>query len=272
MRKLVLLPFLVTTMMTLVACGSGSSSSANNNRASLDTTYDALSRGDFNTALVQVNEALAKDEAIDSGQGLLLKSQTEQAIGNSSEAVRTLATYDKLFPQGSGDSFLFAQYESQKGDGGDPQIILENLVESLNDNYSGIDKDIWWAIVDESDEYAYFRTTTQFTTLESLKPDQSLVAAGGCKENYTAFKKPWYGPEIWVSHKDMIYFNAAEALYRFIIGLAIPFPTNELVKLGLWQRQALIKSREGIKGCGVVLYYTWLTFPSGQGFVVGTQK
>lgn len=260
------------TLTTLVACGSGSGSSSSNNQANLNATYNSLSQGDFKSALVQINEALAVDEKVESGQGLLLKSQVEQALGNPSDALKTLAIYDKLFPRGSDDDFLLAQFEGQKGSAGDPQKILENLLASLNDNYSGIDRDMWWAIIEQSDDYAYFRSTPQFTSLEALKLDDGFLPTASCKENYSAFKSLWYGPDIWIAHKDMIYFNAAEALFRFLVGLGLPFPVNEMVKLGLMMRQEVIKTRERIKGCGVVLHYTWATFPSGQGFVVGTQK
>ena len=79
------------------------------------------------------------------------------------------------------------------------------------------------------------------------------------------------GPKLWIKDSDMIYLEDVRSIEAKILKFApLPGPVKTALAAAIKLRSALIKAKN--KGCGVVLHWTWITFPSLEGFWATAQK
>ncbi|MBL7173314.1 MAG: hypothetical protein ISS68_10810 [Desulfobacteraceae bacterium] len=93
---------------------------------------------------------------------------------------------------------------------------------------------------------------------------------GACKQNKTKFDKKWYGPELWINNLDTtILHDTTLIVSRVLVVVPLPFVAKQALAGFINIRCAEIKGKN--KGCGVVLHWTWVNFPSIT-FWVTSQK
>ena len=252
----------------ILAGGIFGCAGSDNNTYSLNSTYDSLKERQYETALVQLQAILDVYPDIEEGQGLLVKAQIEYALGMKAAAKDTLKSYAIMHPVSGSDDLLLGYYLSNEK--GDADQILSYLLTSLNDNYSGLEEDHWWGIVENDNLFTYFRELPQYQTLISLKPPTVENPEGGCKSNVTqyVYKKQVIGPKLYFSHQDMPLLYVKQQLESLLVRL-IP-EVGSILSIVISQRYNLIKMHD--KGCGVILNWTWVTWLSLEGFYTTSQK
>jgi tetratricopeptide (TPR) repeat protein len=266
MKKTLLFLTLIP-VLSFLACGNA-----------IDSVYTDLKNDSYESALTKIESILVSDPKND--KALLLKTQVKYYLGDILGAYAALDLFDDYYPEDTRDDLTRAWLLSL--DSGDADEILENLINSKEDAYSGFDPVVWWEMVKDAQQpesasvFEHFEPTPQYSTLLAMEDDLLLLddednLGARCKENVTKFKKKVAGPQLWISHDDMIYFNSVKQLERLLLRF-LPIPGARVVAAVLMIRGELIRAKEKKGGCGVVIHWTWITFPSGEGYWVTLQK
>jgi hypothetical protein len=258
----------IKTLITLlVFCSLMLSSCGDSPEGLLDLGYEAFISEQYSDALLYANASI---ELLPTKDAFIFKSQVEYAMDDKAAANQTLVKFDELYPEDSEDDLLSAVYTSS--DSGDCDQIQTYLETVLSSEYISTECESFWALVEESDDFSYFRDScsTQYNALLNTKtacPDELL---GGCKENRTKFIKKAIGPELWMNHNDTVSFNDNSYIINMILRAApLPAPIKAAVAAVILVRKTEIKAKN--KECGVVLHWLWINFPSAT-FWVTTQK
>ena len=266
-RKTVLL-LLVFSFTLYSGCSSDESDFDQANQY-LEKAYQSYLDGDPSQALMDVNSSLKY--AVTS-EALAFKSQVQWVLGDQTAAYDTLATFKALYPNDGLDELLRAYFLSSES--GDCDQILSNLEIALNENLADISSESYWEMVENEDGFSYFRNScpTQYAKLEQMKStcprEESLET---CKENITKFEKAVLGPKLWIKDSDMIYLEDVGEIESMILkSVPLPGPAKTSLAAAIKVRSASIEVKNN--GCGVVLYWTWESFPELEGFWVTSQN
>jgi tetratricopeptide (TPR) repeat protein len=264
---------LVAFTVSIVGCSDSSSSLSSQDQAkqALDNGYRFLIQGSYDEALHQVISSI---ELYPTQEAFLLKPQIECLMGKKNDAYSSLDEFAKRYPSDGEDDFIKAIFMSREER--DPQEILDLLLIARNDNFVGMEEAFWWEFVENEPSFEYFRDQPEYLDLLELK-DLYTDVVTGCKQNITAFKAHWWGPQIYIAHKKMDVFDNIEDLIEVLAELsALLSPAvAALVGAALLARKAEILAKDN--GCGVVISWTWANFVPGNwaliiAFWVSSQK
>lgn len=256
--KVCVICLLVVFMVSSVGCGGGSGlSSQEQAKQTLDDGYKFLIQGLHAEALNKVNRSI---ELYSTQEALLLKPQIEYLMGKQGDAYNSLVEFAKLYPSDGKDDFIKASFLSLEKR--HPQEILDRLKTALNDNFVGMEEEFWWEVIGNEPSFAYFRSQPEYADLLKLKDSYSGVITG-CEENKTAFKKNWWGPQIYIKQSDMHVLEEIHLLVALLAELSalISPPAAALIGVALLARHLEILAKD--KGCGVVISWTWAQFSPG---------
>ena len=223
----------------------------------LEKAYQSYLDGDPSQALTDVNASLEYEVT---SEALAFKSQVEYVLGDRTAAYGTLSTFEALYPDDGRDDLLRAYFLSK--DSGDCDQILGNLETALNENYADMSCESYWEMVETEEGFSYFRDScpTQYATLEEMKTDcPSEETPGACKENKTKFEAKWYGPKLWINNSEVQKLHEKQFVISLVLRF-LPQPAAGIISAAISARAAEIRGRN--KGCGVVLNWTWINFPS----------
>ena len=265
-RKTVLL--LLAFSFTLYLGCSSDDSDVNLADQLLEKAYQSYMDGNPSQALTDVNASLEYEVT---SEALTFKSQVEYVLGDKTAAYETLSTFEALYPDNGEDDLLRAYFLSI--DSEDCDQILSNLETALNEDYADMSCESYWQMVETEGNFSYFRDScpTQYATLEEMKIEcPSEETLGACKQNKTKFEKNWWGPEFYINNLDTAILHDTTAMAsKFFVLLPIPFVAKQALAAFISIRCAEIRGKN--KGCGVVLNWTWVNFPSIT-FWVTSQK
>lgn len=256
-RKTVLL-LLVFSFTLYLGCSSDDSD-VNFANQLLEKAYQSYLDGDPSRALMEVNSSLEYEVT---SKALAFKSQVEYVLGDKTAAYDTLSTFEALYPDDGKDDLLRAYFLSK--DSGDCDQILSNLETALNENYADMSCESYWEMVETEEDFSYFRNNcpSQYATLEEMKTEcPSEETPGACKENVTKFQTKALGPKLWMNNNDTQTFTDNSYIINLVLRAApLPMPVKVVLAASIMARKAEVKAKN--KGCGVVLHWTWINFPS----------
>ena len=119
-------------------------------------------------------------------------------------------------------------------------------------------------MVETEEDFSYFRNNcpSQYATLEEMKTEcPSEETPGACKENVTKFQTKALGPKLWMNNNDTQTFTDNSYIINLVLRAApLPMPVKVVLAASIMARKAEVKAKN--KGCGVVLHWTWINFPS----------
>ena len=251
---------LVAFTVSIVGCGSDSSSSLSPQdqaRQALDNGYRFLIEGSYDEALNQVNWSIG---LYPTQEAFLLKPQIQYLMGEKNDAYSSLDEFAKLYPSDGKGDFIKAIFMSREES--DPQEIFDLLLIARNDNFVEMEEGFWWEFVENEPSFAYFRDQPEYLNLLELKNLNADVITS-CKQNITACKAHWWGPQIYIGENKMDAFDNIDTLIEVLAELsAILSPAvAALVGAALLARKIEILDKD--KGCGVVMSWTWANFVPG---------
>jgi len=217
----------------------------------------------LNNALVKINSSF---ELSPSQDALLLKAYILIGLDKLSEAHATLDDCDKQYPNSGADEHVRALLISKQQ--GDPALILQHLITSKDDNYSGIAEETWWKTIEQLPDFGYFRATPQYTALQALKPPAEPVAktvdaAYVCKENVTKYEAHWYGSAVYLKEKDVTILDDALGLAKLITDIIGDALDEVAPGVGEALGEIFGLAKDAIKhedkhSCGVILNIPWI--------------
>jgi hypothetical protein len=224
-----------------------------------------ISAEDKTTAL---NSALANaTQAYDlfpNQESLLVKGFIETGLKKITEAEATLAKVKAEYPGHSEAEFLMAYLSAQENR--DTETIYTYLNASRDDNFSEMDEDLWYGMLEKLGAFENFRTTTQYQNLLALKTTSKEISASSnyvCKEDRTRYKTHWYGMEIDLSHKltKDVELGAISGVSFGTSLLFLDIVLMGIVEVWLTAEWIALMAVDAKYGCGVKLHDSWLSIP-----------
>jgi hypothetical protein len=216
----------------------------------------------LNNALVKVTQAY---DVWPNQESLLMKGFVQIGLKKITDAEATLAKANTDYPGHSEDEFLLAYLNAQENR--DTTVVNGYLMASYNDNFSGMDENLWYGLLGKLSVFTNFRTTAEYQSLLAKKSVGKTVAASAdyvCKEDTTRYKSHWYGMEIDLSHKLTVDIDTALlGGWSGVAPLLGAFSAPVGLTVGTWLlgEWLAVKLVENKYGCGVKLHDTWLTIP-----------
>jgi len=248
---------LLVSFPLCVCCGSEPTSQDLAYRE-LVTAYFSEVDDDPSQALTEANTSLDYEVT---GDALAFRSEIEYILDDQESAFATLSTFDELYPDDGLDNLIKACFYSS--DSGDCDEILSNMETALNENYGDETCDSFWEMLESDGGFSYFREScaTEYAGIEDEKTECPEEPLGACKDNKTKFVSKPLGPKLWIKNDDVQHLHEKQLIISLVMrALPIPMPVKVVLSTAIAARAAEIKGRN--RGCGVVLNWTWINFPS----------
>jgi len=213
----------------------------------------------LNKALERVENSI---ELYPTHEAMLLKPNIEFLLGSADDADNSLNQVHTQYPNEGEDEYIRAQFISANK--GDPKEILNNLKIALNDNFVGMEEEIWWESIEKGYVFAHFRNYPEYNELLNLKgtTTEGEGFSGSCKENVTKWESHWWGPQLDVQESVLKYITDASALAATIAAF-VPggWPVALAIAIVMGWESVQIAHKD--KGCGVKINWLWAQFTPG---------